>query len=265
MPQGENGYVKDYRSTVDWEWFTDVNTAHLWEYIRLRVNYEPSRFRGIEIRRGEMLESLPTIAKNTGLSIKSVRTALNHLKSTGEVACKRTRYGMLIFAMKYAFFQDRPEQGGTQSGTPSAHEVARKWQESGIEVATYKENKNIRNKEIKKESTIGAQDFEDFWNLYPKKTGKQKAEEEWQRILSAGETDPADIVSGLETIVSKQWDRWEESEKRYIPAPARWLQEHRWTDEPDEYVPKGTAKKVKKEPAYMKELEELMKKDRDLL
>lgn len=171
---------------------------------------------------------------------------------------------MLIFAIKYAFFQDRPETGGTQSGTPPAHEVARKWQGSGMEVATYKENKNIRNKEIKKESTIGAHAFEDFWSLYPKKTSRKTAETEWNRILSTGETDPADIVSGLETIVSKQWDRWPESEKRYIPAPARWLQEHRWTDEPEEYVPKGTSKKVKHEPAYMKDLEELMKKEEDL-
>lgn len=261
MPQGENGYVKDYRSTVDWEWFTDVNTAHLWEYIRLRVNYEPSRFRGMVIRRGEMLESIPVIASKTGLSVQNVRTALKHLKMTGEIECNVTRYGLLIFAVKYAFFQDQQ----STANTPPQLELTRNQHGTNTELTTYKENKNIRNKEIKKESTIGAHDFENFWNLYPKKTGKQKAEEEWQRIISSGETDPADIVSGLETIVSKQWDRWPESEKRYIPAPARWLQEHRWTDEPDEYVPKGTAKKVKKEPAYMKELEELMKKDRDLL
>lgn len=151
MPQGENGYVKDYRSTIDWEWFTDVNTAHLWEYIRLRVNYEPSRFRGMEIRRGEMLESLPVIAANTGLSVKSVRTALEHLKRTGEIETKPTRYGTLIFAVKYAFFQDQASTAGTPNGTPPSREVAGKWQESGREVATYKENKNIRNKENKKE------------------------------------------------------------------------------------------------------------------
>lgn len=131
MPQGENGYVKDYRSTIDWEWFTDVNTAHLWEYIRLRVNYEPSRFRGMEIRRGEMLESLPVIAANTGLSVKSVRTALEHLKRTGEIETKPTRYGTLIFAVKYAFFQDQTSTAGTPNGTPPPREVAGKWQGSG--------------------------------------------------------------------------------------------------------------------------------------
>ena len=147
--QGEGGFVKDYRSKLDWEWFTDPKTAHLWEYICLRVNYEPSRFRGIEIRRGEMLESIKTISKNTGLSEKNVRTALEHLKSTGEVACKPTRYGLLINAIKYAHFQSQERETGTQTGTHPEYEVAMKWQGSGNEVATYKESKEY--KEVKKE------------------------------------------------------------------------------------------------------------------
>ena len=147
--QGEGGYVKSYRSLIDWEWFTDVNTAHLWTYILLRVNYEPSRFRGIEIKRGEMLESIGTIAKRTGLSVKSVRTALKHLESTGEVACQRARYGMRISVLKYAIYQDVQTETGTQNGTPSVYEVAKSGQLSGNEVATYKESKEY--KELKKE------------------------------------------------------------------------------------------------------------------
>ena len=154
--KGEGGFVRDYRSTIDWEWFTDVNTAHLWEYIRLRVNYEPSRFRGIEIRRGEMLESIPTMALNTGLSQRKVRTALKHLKSTGEVTCKATRYGMLIYAVKYAFFQGGNDAGDMQSKGKPAPEVTQKRHGSDTEVTTYKEYKESKKeKEIKKE-VVGA-------------------------------------------------------------------------------------------------------------
>lgn len=153
--QGEGGFVKDYRSTVDWEWFTDPKTAHLWEYIRLRANYEPSRYRGMVINRGEFLESLPMIALRTGLSVKSVRTGLEHLQSTGEVACQPTRYGMLISVLKYTLYQDADPETGTQNGTPPAQETAgnrhANRQGSGREVATYKESKKVRNKEIKKE------------------------------------------------------------------------------------------------------------------
>lgn len=149
--QGEGGFVKDYRSTIDWEWFTDPNTAHLWEYIRLRANYEPSRFRGMEIGRGEFLESLSMIALRTGLSVKSVRTALEHLKNTGEVACKPTRFGMLISVVKYALYQDQTAEGGTQIGTQPAYESAGNRQGSGKEVATYKEVKKERKKRNKEE------------------------------------------------------------------------------------------------------------------
>ena len=103
--QGEKGYIKSYRSLLDWEWFTDGNTLRLWVYILHRANYEPSRFRGIEIGRGSFLESLETISHNTGMSKQSVRTAIKHLISTGEITRKLTRYGMLISVVKYDIYQ----------------------------------------------------------------------------------------------------------------------------------------------------------------
>lgn len=107
--QGDSGFVKLYRSTLEWEWFKDVNTAHLWNYILMRANYKPSRFKGIRVNRGQFLESIPTMAANTGLSVKQVRTALVHLKETGEVACKRTHYGTLVSVVKYNTYQHSGE------------------------------------------------------------------------------------------------------------------------------------------------------------
>lgn len=117
MPKG--GFVKDYRSTLDWEWFTDVNTAHLWEYIRLRVNYEDSSFRGITIRRGQMLESIRKMAVNTGMTVRNVRTALNHLLNSGQITCQVTQFGLLINAVNYAKFQGSDVEGDTLNDTRS--------------------------------------------------------------------------------------------------------------------------------------------------
>lgn len=105
-----NGFVKLYRTTLEWEWYKDVNTAHLWLYILMRANYEPTRFKGMRIDRGQMLESLPVIAENTGLTVRNIRTALNHLKLTGEVICKPTRYGTLITVVKYSIYQQSPNE-----------------------------------------------------------------------------------------------------------------------------------------------------------
>ena len=104
----QKGYVKLYRSTLRWEWFTEINTAHVWLYILMRANYEPTRFKGIKVGRGQMLESLSKIAKNTGLTVRNVRTAISHLKTTGEITYKATRYGMLINVVKYSVYQQSP-------------------------------------------------------------------------------------------------------------------------------------------------------------
>lgn len=101
----KGGYIKTYRSILDWEWFKDRNTLQLWIYILHRVNYEPSRFQGMTIERGQMLESLRTISENTGLTMREVRTALDHLETTHEVTRKTTHYGTLITALKYDVYQ----------------------------------------------------------------------------------------------------------------------------------------------------------------
>ena len=143
MPKG--GFVKDYRSTLDWEWFTDVNTAHLWEYIRLRVNYEDSSYRGITVRRGEMLESIRKIAERTGMTVQNVRTSLSHLQNTGEVTCKPTRQGMLINAVNYAKFQGLDVEGNTPTNTQTNTQ-------SNTPPVPVIRNKEIKNKRNKREA-----------------------------------------------------------------------------------------------------------------
>ena len=103
MAQG--GYVKLYRSTLDWEWFKEPATTHVWLYILMRANWEPSKYKGIRIKRGEMLESLAVMADKTGLSIQQIRTAIKRLKSTGEITTKSTRHGTLITVVKYSTYQ----------------------------------------------------------------------------------------------------------------------------------------------------------------
>lgn len=103
--QGKSGFVKTYRTLLDWEWFDDPHTAHLWQYILLRVNYEPSQFKGLTIDRGQMLESVASMAAHTGMSVRQTRTALSHLESTGEVTRKVTRHGSLITVHNYAVYQ----------------------------------------------------------------------------------------------------------------------------------------------------------------
>lgn len=101
----ENGYVKIYRSLLKWEWYDDVNTKVVFLHLLLTVSIEDSKWHGITIKRGSRVSSYPVLAKETGLSVKQLRTAIRHLEATGEVA--RTKYPKYtVFAINnYDAFQ----------------------------------------------------------------------------------------------------------------------------------------------------------------
>ena len=142
------GYIKLYRSYIDWEWFSDYKTAHLWTYLLCRAQWEDTRWRGILIRRGQLLESLPNIALKTGMTVRCVRTALNHLKSTGEVTDEVTGFGRLITIVKYEEYQGQDIEDDRLSDRLSDREPTGYRQGSDREPTAYKEVKEV--KEVKK-------------------------------------------------------------------------------------------------------------------
>jgi len=101
----ENGYIKEYRSLLSWGWFREPFTAHLWEYIRLAANWEEHRFKGHVIQRGQLVTSYPSMAEATGMTIQSVRTAVKHLKKTGEITMQSFRDFSIITVTNYEKYQ----------------------------------------------------------------------------------------------------------------------------------------------------------------
>jgi hypothetical protein len=137
---------------IDWEWFTDPKTAHFWVYLLLRANWRDGRFKGMEIKRGQLLMSLQDMAKETGLSVQNVRTAINRLKSTRQLTCQSTRYGMLISIVKYDNFQILDDDANTQTNTPSNKELTRNQHATNTQLTTneeYKEVNKVRREEYK--------------------------------------------------------------------------------------------------------------------
>lgn len=112
----EGGFILLHRSILRWEWYGDLNTARLFIHLLLTVNYEPQRWQGIAVERGQRVASLAKLADETGLTVKQVRTALEHLKRTGEVTHKATsKYG-LFTVNHYDRYQPRGEPEGTRPG-----------------------------------------------------------------------------------------------------------------------------------------------------
>ena len=66
-------------------------------------------------------------------------------------------------------------------------------------------------------------DFDRWWSIYPKKVGKKPAQTIWKRINPDADVLIADIQERLAR--DDQWKRG------YVPNPATYLNQERWTDE----------------------------------
>lgn len=141
MSDKSSGFIKLYRSLVDWEWYDDANTLRLWIHLLLSVNHEDKKWHGVEIKRGQKLTSVRRLALELHLTDKEVRTALDHLKSTGEIRTERANEkaneGTLVTVEKYADFQTSPKK--------RANETANEGRTKGEPRASNKELKNDKN------------------------------------------------------------------------------------------------------------------------
>ena len=59
----ENGFIVLHRKMLEWEWYSDPKTVTVWLYLLLKANWKPNRWRGIDIERGQTLETIAGIAK----------------------------------------------------------------------------------------------------------------------------------------------------------------------------------------------------------
>ena len=106
----ESGYIKLYRSLLNWEWYDDINTKTVFLHLLLTVSIEESKWHGITIKRGSRVSSYAVLAKETRLTERQVRTAISHLETTGELT--RHKYpNFTVFAInnydKYQLLTDK--------------------------------------------------------------------------------------------------------------------------------------------------------------
>lgn len=113
----ENGFIVLHRKIIKWEWYTDNNVFKLFLHLLLRANHEDKYWRGILVKRGQLITSIKHLSDETGLSIKQVRTALDKLKSTGEVVSKGQSRYTLVTIEKYSDYQDKKEKEGEQTAS----------------------------------------------------------------------------------------------------------------------------------------------------
>lgn len=134
------GYVKNWRCIEKWEWYTAPDHAHLFQHLIRRANHADGSWRGITIRRGQLFTGRHALSKQTGISGKSIRTILKHLKRSNELAIESAKRGSLITILNYEIYQSEPDMRGQEEGQAAGQKGANKGPTGGHQ----QECKNVR-------------------------------------------------------------------------------------------------------------------------
>lgn len=84
------GFIKLNRDITERDWYKEPLTLMLYIHLTITANWHDDTYKGFEIKRGERVASYATLAAETGLSVRNIRTALAHLISTGDVTKRLT-------------------------------------------------------------------------------------------------------------------------------------------------------------------------------
>jgi hypothetical protein len=143
-----NGFIVLYRSLLEWEWYSDANTTRLFLHCLLRANHKDNKWQGIMIDRGSFVTSYEKLSQETGLSVRSVRTSLNKLKTTCELTIKTSTKNTVIVINNYNLYQS--------SDTPTDKRTTNKRQTNDKQTTTNNNDNNVTMKQGNKRDAHGS-------------------------------------------------------------------------------------------------------------
>lgn len=85
------GYIKLHRKMMNWRWKNHPPTLCLFIHLLLSASYETERTGGLILNPGQVVVSLNSLSKETGLTVDQIRTALSHLQKTGEIVLETSK------------------------------------------------------------------------------------------------------------------------------------------------------------------------------
>ena len=205
-------WIKLYRKFSEWEWFNVSEMVHLFIYLLLNANNTDNEWRGVKVKRGQMITGRKTLHEKTGISEQTLRTCLKRLENTKEITIRSTNKYTIIKLENYCIYQgkeivEQPTKQPTNNQT------------SNQQVTTTKEVK-----EIKEDKNINIERFNEFWNLYNYKKAKPKAEVAYKKALKNDSHE--NIMLGVDNYIKNRG-----VDSTYWKHPTTWLNSESWKDE----------------------------------
>jgi hypothetical protein len=129
------GWIKLHRKFSDWEWFNISEMVHLFIFLLINANHEDGEWRGIKIKRGQILTGLHSLNKSTKISIQTIRTCLKRLEKTQEINIQVTNKYSIITICKYDDYQQLQQTTNKQSNKQlTSNQQTTNNKQEGIEV-----------------------------------------------------------------------------------------------------------------------------------
>lgn len=113
-------YKELQRRLIDWEWYSEKPTRRLFLHLLVAANNRVVKQRGEVVKRGMLMVSLAELVDETDLTQKQVRTALERLRASGDVATSPKRYGYLLTVRYYEHYHSEKINGIPDTETPEA-------------------------------------------------------------------------------------------------------------------------------------------------
>jgi hypothetical protein len=154
------GWIKLHRKFREWGWYQNSEMVHLFLHFLLLANHKGGEWQGNKIKKGQFITGLDSLHKDTGISVQTIRTCINKLKSTSEITNKSTNKFRLITIIKWEEYQPKEEKLTSKS----TGKLTNNQQTTNKQLTAnknVKKEKNVKNipKGIKKQVSYGREDI----------------------------------------------------------------------------------------------------------
>jgi hypothetical protein len=192
----------------------------------------------IELQRGQLTHSLTYMARAWNVSVKRVRTILGRFETGSLIGTQTGTLQTVITICNYDASQDIGGAEGTQTGSQTGTQRARKGH------GTYKRNTlNTKTETPSPPATASLwpkDAFEQWYAVYPRKKQRTAAEKAFEKIKRSGDI----TFDSLMAVTRHHAAAAKAVEPKFIPYPASWLNAGSHLDEEDK--PKGNGSAIAK-------------------
>ena len=149
-----DGWIKVYNKLTEWDWYGDPNMVATWLHLLLTANWKDKEWRGMTIKRGQLITSVAKLSEAIGQTERQTRLCLDRLVEGKQIVKQTTNKFSIITICKYDSYQCNEEKERQTNDKQNVTKTANKCQTNDKQGVTqmsttkdYIEDKKERSKD----------------------------------------------------------------------------------------------------------------------